>query len=332
MAKILCVPQRGIGDFVHTLPLIHSLRNAFKDCEIVIPVVDRRQEKDSRSLEKLCTGIVSFSYKPIDDDIEAKRISLYRGKDFPERYKLEAKERTQFEREMYEHYLNGAEYDLAIILRNFYIDTLSCPNQFSLRNIQKRNHDHVVDRNLRFAEILGIQKLFDFTLNKDKDELLENHFGETIDLPLNYMVFILGAGRLDKKWTEQGNKELARFCESEGYIPVLIGSTEDYQMSKDIETESAVNLITSKGSLLDLENFCKIALRAKAIIGPDTGLTHLSDAIGAKVIGLYGPTRPHKFAPYNNRRFVVSTNHTSKLMQDIKSKDVICKLEKILEN
>ncbi len=332
MVKILCIPQRGIGDFVHTLPLIHSLRNAFKDCEVVIPVVDRRQEEDSRSLERLCTGITSFSYKPINEDIEIKRISLYRTKNFPERYKLEAKERMQFEKEMYEYYLNGEEYDLAIVLRNFYIDALSCHNQFSLKNIQKKDNEHMVDRNLRFAEILDVPRLVDFTLNIERNESPKDIFGKIIDLPSNYVIFVLGAGRPNKKWTIKGNKEAVDFCESKKYFPVLVGSVEDYQMSKSIETEGTINLITNKGSLLDLENLCKISSKARAAIGPDTGLTHLFDATGAGVVGLYGPTRSYKFAPYNNKEFVVSTNHTSRLMGDIKSKDVIRKLEMILQN
>ena len=61
--------------------------------------------------------------------------------------------------------------------------------------------------------------------------------------------------------------------------------------------------------ILDLENFCKLAFHAKAVIGPDTGLIHLSDAVGAKVVGLYGPTRPYKFAPYNNRNFVYKSHN-----------------------
>mgnify|MGYP001599717694 CR=1 FL=1 len=330
MDRILCVPQRGIGDFVHTLPLIHSLRNAFKDCEIVIPVIDKRQEEDSRSLEKLCKGMVHFSYGSINENFESKRISFYRIKDFPERYKLETKERMHFEKEMYEYYLNGKEYDLAIVLRNFCIDTLFCHNQFSLKDIQKKDNEHVVDRNLRFTEILDVPKLFVFTLNVERTEPPKNIFEETIDLPPNYVVFVLGSGRPSKKWTAKGYKEIADFCKSKEYSPVLVGSAEDYQMSRSIDTKGIVNLITNKGSLLDLENFCRTSLGAKAVIGPDTGLTHLSDAIGAKVVSLYGPTRPYKFAPYNNKEFVVSTNNTSKSMENIKSRDVIRKLEMIL--
>lgn len=330
MGKILCVPQRGIGDLVHALPLIHSLKKAFKKDEIIIPVVDRRQEKNSRSLEAFFQGILTFSYKPINDTFEARRISLYKSKDYPNKYKLEARERKQFEKEMYEYYLNKEKYNLAIILRDFYIDTFSCHNQLSLKDIQKRDNEHMVDRNLRFTEILGIPKLFDFTLNIKKNKSAEDIFEREMDLPLNYVIFVLNAGRLNKKWTVKGNKEVADFCKSKGYSPVLVGSAEDYQMSKSMETEGIVNLITKKGPLLDLKNFCKISSKAKAVIGPDTGLTHLSDAVGEKVIGLYGPTRPYKFAPYNNKEFVVSVNHTTKLMKDISSKKVIFNLEKIL--
>jgi ADP-heptose:LPS heptosyltransferase len=81
---------------------------------------------------------------------------------------------------------------------------------------------------------------------------------------------------------------------------------------------------------MNLEDFYIMAKNSKAVIGPDTGLTHLADAPGTKVIGLYGPTRPYKFAPYNNQDLVISTNNTSKLMRDIKAEEVISKLENLL--
>jgi len=73
-----------------------------------------------------------------------------------------------------------------------------------------------------------------------------------------------------------------------------------------------------------------MAKNSRAVIGPDTGLTHLADASGTKVIGLYGPTRPYKFAPYHNQDLVISTNNTTGFMRDIKSKEVISKLENLL--
>lgn len=221
---------------------------------------------------------------------------------------------------MYEYYLKGEKYDLAIILRKFNLSNINCKQQFNLNYLQKKEKEHVVDRNLRFADILNTPKKYSFRLNSDKEEFIKK----------SYIIFVLNSGRTNKKWTLRGNKEVANFCLSKELTPILIGSPEEYEMSKEIESNGIINLILQNGFCLSLEKFYQISAGSRAVIGPDTGLIHLADASGANVIGLYGPTRPYKFAPYNNQELVVSTNDSTKLMKDVKSREVISKLEKIL--
>ncbi len=322
MKKILFIPQRGIGDLIHALPLMHSIKQGFEDSELIIPIVDKRQEEDSYSFGDLFQGIVNFSYKEIKDSFEEKRISFYRIKDFPDKYKIEEKERNEFEKEIYEHYLKGEEYDLTIVLRKFNLENIQCQKQFNLNSFEKKEKEHVVERNLRFTDVLKISKKYCFELNSNEKDS---------DLNENHIFFVLSSGRPNKKWHIKGYKEVADFCLSKDYTPILIGSKKEYQMSKEIEKEGIINLVSEDGFLLGLDDFYKISKNTKAVIGPDTGLIHLADASGAKVIGLYGPTRPYRFAPYNNKELVISTNNTTKSMKDIKSKEVISKLEEILK-
>jgi len=297
MNRILFIPQRGIGDLIHALPLMNSIKEGIRNSEILIPIVDRRQEEDTCSFGNLFSGIVKFDYKNINNSLEEKRISLYRTKDFPKRYKLEEEKRREFEREMYEYYLEGEKYDLSIFLRKFNLKEINCKENLNLSDLKKVEREHVVDRNLRFADVLGIQKRYEFRLNVGK---------EISDNPNKNIILILNAGRQNKEWDSKKYEEVTNFCLSKGYNPLLIKSK------------------------MDLEDFYILAKNSKVVIGPDTGLTHLADASGTKVIGLYGPTRPYKFAPYNNQELVISTNDTTKSMKDIKPKEVISKLERLL--
>jgi ADP-heptose:LPS heptosyltransferase len=297
MKRILFIPQRGIGDLIHTLPLMNSIKEGIRNSEILIPIVDRRQEEDTCSFGNLFSGIVKFDYKNINNSLEEKRISLYRTKDFPKRYKLEEEKRREFEREMYEYYLEGEKYDLSIVLRRFNLKGINCKENLNLSDLKKIEREHVVDRNLRFTDVLGIQKRYVFRLNVGK---------EISDNPNKNITLILNAGRQNKEWDSKKYEEVTNFCLSKGYNPLLIKSK------------------------MDLEDFYILAKNSKAVIGPDTGLTHLADASGTKVIGLYGPTRPYKFAPYNNQELVISTNDTTGSMKDIKPNEVISKLERLL--
>jgi len=185
--QILCVPQRGIGDLVHTLPLIHSLRAAFRESKIVIPVVDKRQENDSQEMENLFEGILSFSYRQINEDLEKRRLELYKSKDFPERYSLEADKRLVFEKEMYDYYLDGEEYSLAVVLRKFRIENLNCPVQLTLHNLDRVEREHIVDRNLRFMDVLKKPKLLDFSFGIKRNE----RSAAVPKFPKDYVVFFL---------------------------------------------------------------------------------------------------------------------------------------------
>jgi len=142
------------------------------------------------------------------------------------------------------------------------------------------------------------------------------------------LFFFLSAGRPIKGWNKDGFRDSAAFCLSNGYTPVLAGSVEEFSMAKEICLEGMINLVPKEKNM-DVENFCRVSLGSSAVVGPDTGLVHLSDALNVPVIGLYGPTRPYKFAPYNNQELVGSTNHTSKSMNDISPRDVNERLKEI---
>lgn len=324
--RILFIPQRGIGDLIHSLPLIHSLRQAYKNSKLIIPVVDRTQKESYRSLGHLLEGIVTFLEKPIYEDLELKREALYRGEDFKDKYTFESPRRQKFEEELYRKSLSGERYDLAIVIRKFRIYLPSCKNQITLEDLAKEEGIHLVDRNLKFADCLGIPKLLNFGLNISRDSI-KDVYGNDLSLPENSVVLILNAGRTSKEWTKKGNLEVAKFCISAGYTPILIGSFEE-EFAEEIP--SIIRFFDKDRYSIDLENSAKVFLTSKAIIGPDTGLVHLADAVGAPTIGLYGPTRPSKFAPYNNRERVISTSHLTGRMEDIKAKDVIRELERVL--
>jgi len=326
--KILFTPYRGLGDFIHSLPLIYSLKESFLNYEITIPIVDNEQRKTSFSLKPLIENLVKFDYKRLREDLDSQRKLLYRGKDFRDKFKIQFEERRNFEKNVYEFYLKDEHYDLAIIPRFFNIDTIKCEKQFNLYDLGEVHNLHMVDRNLKFADILKIPKKINFDLKIPST--IKDNKGRKISLPRDYVVFVLSAGRVTKKWTIEGYKTITKFCIQRGYCPVVVGSENDFEDSIKIEEAGAVNLISEREVLIDLGNFARIAKGSRAVIGSDTGLVHIADAIGSKVIGLYGPTRPSKFAPYNNKEKVVSTNHTTKRMVDIKPEEVISKLEKIL--
>ncbi len=104
ISRILYTPPRGIGDLVFSLPLLHSLRTAHPSAEIYVPIA-----KDKSDILSLIGGVKRtprFLPKPSEDSLAAQRWQASERGDIKEKYRLE--------RLIFEKYLQGEAYDLAL--------------------------------------------------------------------------------------------------------------------------------------------------------------------------------------------------------------------------
>lgn len=69
--------------------------------------------------------------------------------------------------------------------------------------------------------------------------------------------------------------------------------------------------------------------KARVVIGGDTGPLHLAAALGTKVIGLYGPTDPRRNGPYGQLHRVIDRFPTTKSMDSIPVEEVMKTLERV---
>ena len=323
--RILYTPPRGIGDFMFSLPLLHSLKHKFPNAEIFSPIP--RDKQGALNLIGFVKKTQKFLPKPSDDPLAAKRWEASKSGNVTKKYKIE--------KQIYEKYLHGENFDLALIPKNFHINSISCDTQISDLDLQQANLQtngiHMVDRFLKFAEYLGIEKEMCFDLNLNKTDPAMNTHGDYINIKNPYIILSLDGSTNKKIWTQNGYSEVAKWGLKNGFEIILVGDPRRYQLSTHINGKGIHNMVLPQGYSFNLENFAKLAYHSQAIVSPDTGVAHLSDAIGAHVIGLYGPTSPIKYAPYNNQDNVVSTFQTDKDTKSIQSKKVIEKLEKILK-
>jgi len=80
----------------------------------------------------------------------------------------------------------------------------------------------------------------------------------------------------------------------------------------------------------NLRELAWILQKAEAVIGGDTGPLHLADALGTKVVGLYGPTDPRRNGPYHQPQHVIDRFRTTKSMESISVEEVMNTLERVL--
>lgn len=79
-----------------------------------------------------------------------------------------------------------------------------------------------------------------------------------------------------------------------------------------------------------LRELAAILRTAEVVIGGDTGPLHLAAALGARVIGLYGPTDPRRNGPYSPLSHVIDHFPATKSMESISVEEVVNMLDKVL--
>jgi heptosyltransferase-1 len=101
-----------------------------------------------------------------------------------------------------------------------------------------------------------------------------------------YLVGLHATARADKTWAEERWIELARRAAGRGLSIVLPwGSETERQRAKRIaEAESAAVLVPPA---LGFTELAALLAGAAAVVGVDTGLTHLASAVGAPVVAIY---------------------------------------------
>jgi heptosyltransferase-2 len=93
-----------------------------------------------------------------------------------------------------------------------------------------------------------------------------------------------------KQWPEEKYLELAgRIADKHGFNLLLLGDEKDRSITAQLQVAAGENVLDLAGrtTLLEAASYIK---RSIAFIGNDSGLMHLSEAVGVPVLALFGPT------------------------------------------
>jgi len=145
---------------------------------------------------------------------------------------------------------------------------------------------HAIPRIRRlFAESLHyayVDSVPDYGIDKNK-------FPKTRE---NYCVFLHGTARKDKCWPENlWEKFIALLNQKYPELKILLpwGNTEEHLRAERLAKTNAAVEVLPKSTLNELAG---LLLHSRFNIAVDTGLGHLSAALDAPTISLYGPTDP----------------------------------------
>jgi heptosyltransferase I len=291
MKRILLVKTSSLGDVVHNLPVASDIRRHFPDA-----LIDWVVEEPYAALVAMHPAV----RRVIPVALRRWRRRLLLGATW--------KEIGEFRRlSQAEHYdavidtqglVKSAIIGLAARGRHHGFDAGSARESLAARFYDVKHHvsrdQHAVAKNrMLAAAALGyrVEETADFGIvAPPQAQPTEKH----------YCVLLHGSGRWEKLWAEEAWIELGKQLAAHGLSCVLPwGSDDEHRRSKRIAQHLSTASIPPHQPL---DRMVALLAGAAAIVGVDTGLTHLAAALGRPVVAIYCGTDPKLYGVFGDRR------------------------------
>lgn len=164
---------------------------------------------------------------------------------------------------------------------------------------------HVIDKNLSLLSAVGIdaigQRAFPLPAGGGSDARAEAELRAAG--AERFALLLPGGGWRNKLWPAERHAELARALAGRGLRALVAWGPGERPLAERVAAASdGAAQPCFETTLLDL---AAVARRAAVVVGADTGPLHLACAVGAPVVGLYGPTDPDRNGPFAPRDEVV---------------------------
>lgn len=290
--KILIIKPSALGDIVHSLPFLYSLRQRYPEAEIHWVV--------ARGLQGL-----------IEDHTMIQRLWIIDKERWKELSQL-AKTFAQLRRLHRE--LRQERFDLVIDLQGLLRSGLiawatGAPCRIGFREAREGSpffythrvrggkEIHAVERYMKVAAFLGCESsplVFPLPPFPPDPPLVKS-------LPPKYAVLAPSAGTEVKRWPPERFGELAARLS----LPsVIVAAGSDIPLAERVQAASGGKALSLAGRTSMKELFAVIR-NARFLVSNDTGPMHIAAALQVPVFAIFGPTNPYRTGPYGQIHTII---------------------------
>ena len=288
-ARIAIVMMSAIGDAVHTLPVVNSLRAAIPGVHITWVIQPGPH------------ALVA-NHPAVDDFVIFDR-----------------KKGWDAFRDV-RHATRSKRFDLVLALQVYFkagvvTAMLKSPRKlgfdrarardanwlFTTERIPPGGQRHVQDQYFEFLEHLGVPPLLEWKLGPTEEERVR--YADALppsDRPTVAMV--VGTSKPGKEWPAERYAALIDRLEGEmGVRTALVGGRSERELAAGEAIQRAVRHPPLDLLEWDLRKLVYLLDRSDVLVSPDTGPLHIGVALGTPTVALMGYTNPKRVGPY--RRF-----------------------------
>ncbi|MBI4684148.1 MAG: lipopolysaccharide heptosyltransferase II [Nitrospirae bacterium] len=289
--KILVIKPSSLGDIVHSLPFLNTLRESFPRSEIHWVV--------ARGLEGLLEGHPMINKLWIINKDEWKKIRKVKGTIKEIRALFSLLKREKFDLVVDLQGLMRSSILAAATgasLRIGFKEAREGSRMFYTHRVTGGRDIHAVDRYLKIAEFLGCdisEVQFPFPLFELSTFKLQ--------LPEEYAVIVPGARWKTKRWPPERFGELASMLPLRFFVA---GSKSDMDIADRVVKNSKGNAVSMAGKT-SIKELIELMRRARVVVSNDSGPMHVAAAFHVPVFAIFGPTNPLRTGPYGSGHFII---------------------------
>jgi len=309
--RILVVRLSAMGDVIHAMPAIASLRRAKPDVQIGWLIEERWAELlCSRMTERMAPR---SQLKPLADWVHVANFTRWRralsSADTWRDIRLRIRDVRAMQYELALDFQGSMRSALAARASGAGVRVGSSqPREAPANMLYTRTIDpagvHVVEQALSLASAVAGEDLEyiepPFPLDPAHEAWATDFIAKLDGKP--FAILNPGAGWGAKCWPAESFGNVARALVERGLAVVVNHGPGEEQLAKAVRASSggvALPLKCSIGELIALTH------RAALFIGGDTGPMHLAAALRVPVVALFGPTRPERNGPFGTRCVVL---------------------------
>ncbi len=298
MDRFLIIRLSSLGDIIHTLPAFSALRSAFLDVHITWAV-----EAPGQEILELVPGL--------------DRIVLVKAKQRKWHTRSFRDELRQLRKEIRTR--DQVAIDFQGLIKSGLIAWLSNAKQrigfnkadlrepaaslfYTHRAAKFQNHGHVIYKNLKLLQILGIEQdklVFPLVLpDALQAHVLEKLSSLGFDGRSKLVVVNVGAAWETKRWPAAKWIQTLKALAAPGIFPVLLWGTEKERgLAQEITAGSQVPAVP----FFPLKEVLALLNKADLVVSGDTFALQAACALARPVVAIFGPTDPLRNGPFHNK-------------------------------
>ena len=296
--KILIVKPSSLGDVVHSLPFLNSLKTCYPNAEIHWVI--------ARGLEGL------LECHPMVDRLIIINKDMWK--------KLSRTADTLKEVGHLLKDIRNEQYDLAVDLQGLlrsgvitmatrapvrigFSEAREGSSFFYNLKVKGGKDVHAVERYMKVAGALGCDEkniLFPFSLCNSE---MKNIEALKRDLKV-YAVIVPGARWDTKIWAAANFGRIASLLPLKS---IVIGSKSDMEIAQKVVEASGGRAISMAGRT-SLKELIELMRNARLVISNDSGPMHIAAGFNVPVFAIFGPTSPVRTGPYGKGHTIIKSD------------------------